>query len=156
MKKFLEKNKNTILIAVFIVFLGIIYFSYNMTMTWDTSEYLGLADYIGTEEMTENWIGHRGIAFPLLLKLFKPFGIENKIFMLILMFMFYIAMVITIYKIYKKLREHEFFKSKITRWIFAIYTVIFIVLNPMLFGYYHTLLTEFVSMTITLLMCYLS
>lgn len=156
MKKIFETNKNTILMAVFIVFLGIIYFSYNMTMTWDTSEYLGLADYIGTEEMTENWIGHRGIAFPLLLKLFKPFGIENKIFMLILMFMFYIAMVITIYKIYKKLIEHEFFKSKITRWIFAIYTVIFIVLNPMLFGYYHTLLTEFVSMTITLLMCYLS
>lgn len=156
MKKFLEKQKNIILITVLIVFLGIIYFSYNITMTWDTSEYLGLADYIGTKEMTENWIGHRGIAFPLLLKLFKPFGIENKIFMQILMFIFYVAMIITIYKIYKKLREHEFLKNKITKCIFVIYTMIFIVLNPMIFGYYHTLLTEFVSMTITLLMCYLS
>ena len=156
MKNYFEKNKNTILMAIFIVLLGIIYFSYNIIMTWDTSEYLGLADYIGTKEMKENWIGHRGIAFPLLLKLFKPFGIENRIFMLILMFIFYVGMVITIYKIYKKLREQELFKGKITKYIFAIYTIIFIVLNPMLFGYYHTLLTEFVSMTITLIMCYLS
>lgn len=156
MKKFLTRYKNTILIIAFIVFLGIIYFSYNMTTTWDTSEYLGLADYIGTEEMTEKWIGHRGIGFPLLLKLFKPFGIENKIFMLALMFIFYIAMVIIMYKIYKKLNEHEFFKSKISKYIFAIYILVFIILNPIIFGYYHTLLTEFVSMTITLLMCYLS
>lgn len=156
MKKFFKKNKNKILIAVVILFLGIIYFSYNMTITWDTSEYLGLADYIGTKQMKENWIGHRGIAFPLLLKLFKPFGIENEIFMLTLMFIFYVAMVITIYKIYKKLREHDFFKSKITRCVFAIYIMIFIVLNPMIFGYYHALLTEFVSMTFAVLMCYLS
>ena len=30
------------------------------------------------------------------------------------------------------------------------------ILNPMIFGYYHTILTEFVSITITLLICYLS
>lgn len=156
MKKFLEKHKDTILVILLITFLGIIYFSYNITTTWDTSEYLGLADYIGTEEMAEKWIGHRGIAFPLLLRLFKPFRIENKIFMLILMFIFYVSMIIIIYKIYKKLREHEFFKSKITKCIFAIYTIFTIILNPIIFGYYHTLLTEFVSMTIALLMCYLS
>lgn len=156
MKKILEKYKKQILLMFLIVFLGILYFSYNITTTWDTSEYLGLADYIGTKDMAENWIGHRGIGFPLLLKLFKPFGIENKIFMLILMFIFYIGMVIILYKIYEKLKEHEVLNNKISKWIFGIYATIFIVLNPMIFGYYHTLLTEFVSMTITLLMCYLS
>ena len=156
MKKNINKQLDKILQVGLIVLLGIIYFSYNIIMTWDTSEYLGLADYIGTKEMTENWIGHRGIAFPLLLKLFKPFGIENKIFMLILTFIFYVAMVITIYKIYKELRKNNFLKSKISKIIYVIYTVIFIILNPMIFGYYHALLTEFVSMTITLIMCYLS
>ena len=156
MNKFLSKYKRQILAIMLITFLGIIYFSYNITTTWDSSEYLGLADYIGTEQMTENWIGHRGIAFPLLLKLFKPFGIENKIFMLILMFIFYVAMIAIIYKIYKKLDKHDFFKNKVIKYIFAIYIIFSSILNPIIFGYYHTLLTEFVSMTITLLMCYLS
>lgn len=156
MKSFLVKYKGKILLIGIIVFLGIIYFSYNITTTWDSSEYLGLADYIGTEQMTENWIGHRGIAFPLLLKLFKPFGIENKIFMLILMFIFYVAMIVIIYKIYKKLEKYEFFKNKIVKYIFVIYILFSSIINPIIFGYYHTLLTEFVSITITLLICYLS
>lgn len=156
MKNFLSKYKSQILAIVVITFLGIIYFSYNITTTWDSSEYLGLADYIGTEQMTENWIGHRGIAFPLLLKLFKPFGIENKIFMLILMFIFYVGMLAIIYKIYKKLEKHEFFKNKIIKYSFVIYIIFSSILNPIIFGYYHTLLTEFVSITITLLLCYLS
>lgn len=156
MKEFMKKNKNKIIMLVVIIFLGIIYFSYNITLTWDSSEYLGLADYIGTQQMTEKWIGHRGIAFPLLLKLFKPFGIENKIFLLIMMFAFYIGMVLIIYQIYKKLKELEFFNKKRTVYFFIAYIIFTIILNPIIFGYYHTVLTEFVSMTITLLTCYLS
>ena len=86
MRKFLAKYKKEVLIGVIIVFLLILFFSYNITTTWDSSEYLGLADYIGTDEMQDKWIGHRGIAFPFLLKLFKPFGIENTVFLLILTF----------------------------------------------------------------------
>ena len=111
MKKFIEQNKEKILITIGIILLGIIFFSYNITMTWDSSEYLGLADYIGTQGMKENWIKHRGIAFPLLLKLLKPFGIENKYFILTGMFIFYIGMIFTIYKIYKKLNELGTFKK---------------------------------------------
>lgn len=156
MKKFFMKYKKEILMGVVILLLIILFFSYNITTTWDSSEYLGLADYIGTDEMQDKWIGHRGIAFPLLLKLFKPFGIENKVFLLILTFIFYIAMVLTTYLIYRKLKEIGYLKSKVRKITFIIYSVLLIILNPIIFGYYHTILTEFVAMTITLVMCYLT
>ncbi len=156
MRKFLAKYKKEILMGVIIVFLIVLFFSYNITTTWDSSEYLGLADYIGTDEMQDKWIGHRGIAFPLLLKLFKPFGIENTVFLLILTFIFYISMVINTYLIYKKLKEIGYLKSKARKIIFIVYSIFLIVLNPIIFGYYHTILTEFVAMTIALVMCYLT
>ena len=156
MRKFLAKYKKEVLIGVIIVFLLILFFSYNITTTWDSSEYLGLADYIGTDKMQDKWIGHRGIAFPFLLKLFKPFGIENTVFLLILTFIFYISMVITTYIIYKKLKEIGYLKSKVRKIIFIVYSIFLIVLNPIIFGYYHTILTEFVAMTIALVMCYLT
>ena len=69
MRKFLAKYKKEVLIGVIIVFLLILFFSYNITTTWDSSEYLGLADYIGTDKMQDKWIGHRGIAFPFFTKI---------------------------------------------------------------------------------------
>ena len=36
-----------------------------------------------------------------------------------------------------------------------LYVILFIILNPIIFGYYHTVLTEFVAMTISLVTCYL-
>ena len=105
MKNFWNKNKKKVLAIILIILSGILFFSYNITTTWDSSEYLGLADYIGTNEMKTNWIKHRGIAFPLLLKLLKPFGIENKFFILIGMYIFYLWMIFTIYKMYEKLKE---------------------------------------------------
>lgn len=156
MKKFLAKYRKQILTGVIIILLAILFFSYNITTTWDSSEYLGLADYIGTNDMQDKWIGHRGIAFPLLLKLFKPFGIENKVFLLVLTFIFYISMLVTIYLIYKKLKEIGYLKSKVRKIVFIIYSIFFVILNPIIFGYYHTILTEFVAITIALVMCYLT
>lgn len=156
MKNFWNKNKKKVLAIILIILSGILFFSYNITTTWDSSEYLGLADYIGTNEMKTNWIKHRGIAFPLLLKLLKPFGIENKFFILIGMYIFYLWMIFTIYKMYEKLKELGVFKNRILKFVFVIYTLVFTILNPMIFGYYHTVLTEFVAITISLFTCYLS
>ena len=156
MRQKIKKCKEKILLALLIIFLGILYFSYGMTLTWDSSEYLGFADFIGTEQMQTSWIGHRGIAFPLLLKLFRPFGIENEVLMITLMFMFYVGMVFVIYLIYKKIVKEKILNNRIQKCIYWIFCILFIFINPIIFGYYHTLLTEFVSMTITILMCYLS
>ena len=156
MKQYIKKIKNKLFLIFALVIFSLIFFSYNITLTYDSSEYLGLADVLGTEQMTQNWIAHRGIGFPLLLKIFKPFGIENQIFMLILMFAFFIGLILSIYMIYNELKKIEFFKNKSLVYVFITYILLFVIFNPIIFGYYHTLLTEFVAITLTIVTCYLS
>lgn len=91
MKKVLEKiGKKRIFLMLFLILFGIIFFSYNIATTWDSSEYLGMADFIRNGEIVENWIGHRGFMFPFIIFLAQPFGIKNKIFILALMYIFWI------------------------------------------------------------------
>ena len=39
-------------LTIIIILIGI-YFSYNIVLTWDTSEYLGLSDLIGTNKIKD-------------------------------------------------------------------------------------------------------
>ena len=154
MKKKID-DKNIILIIVTVVF-AIIFFSYNIAMTWDSSEYLGLADYLFTDQMKTNWIGHRGMLYPLLIKIFQPLGIKNQFLLLLAMFISYIGLIYIIFKIIKRCKDNGIFDSRVTLIMSMIMTIFFIVLNPIIFGYYHTLLTEFVAITMTMLICYLA
>lgn len=156
MQKIIKKIKNNVWKIIGIIVLGILFFSYNILITLDASEYLGLANFIGTSKMYSDWVGHRGILFPLLLRIFQPFGIENKIFFLILMFIFYLIMIFTIIKIYKKCKELEIINNKIFSVLFIVWIIFFVVINPIIFSYFHTIMTEFVAIPLILLSCYLS
>lgn len=151
MNKFVKNHVKEImelvvLLAILII-LSKIFFSYNLNMTWDSSEYIGLASFIGTEKMQSSWIGHRGVGFPWLITLSQSLDKIKIDGLLKLMFTFYVCMILSMYLIYKKLKKEGFLKSKILILAFIGYIGIFIALNPMLFGYYHTALTEFVGIT---------
>ena len=156
MKEFIHKNKKKFFLILFLIIYGILFFSYNVTSTWDSSEYLGMADFIRNGEIIQKWIPHRGFLFPLLLFLGQPFGIKSKWFMLILMYIFWIAMIFGVFAIYKKMESRGLFENKKQKIVFAIIFSFIVIFNPIIFGYYHTMLTEFVGLTISVIICYLT
>lgn len=147
MHSFLTKNK--IIIAIVYILIAIIFYSYNITLTWDSSEYLGLADQIGNANMKQNWITHRGFAFPLLLKFGKIIGIKN------LMFIFYTITSAFLLKICLQLKKINILTEKAFIF-FILYTIFIILLHPIVFSYFHTALTEFVAMSFAIISIYLS
>ncbi|MCX4304045.1 MAG: hypothetical protein K1W33_00490 [Clostridia bacterium] len=146
-KDHIKKIVEVIVLLVILLILGKIFFSYNLNMTWDSSEYIGLASFIGTDQMQSNWIGHRGVGFPWLIHLSQSLSDIKVDGFLKLMFSFYVCMILSIYLIYRKLKKEGFLQNKILILAFIGYIGIFIALNPMFFGYYHTALTEFVGIT---------
>ena len=110
-KEFFKKHLDKIILILIIAILAVIFYSYNLNMTWDSSEYIGLADYIDTEEMQEKWIGHRGIGFPWLIKLSQVDGIKSAHNLLNLMFSFYVVMIFSLYLVYKKLNKDGILKN---------------------------------------------
>jgi len=98
------------------------------------------------------WDIVRGPVFPLIIY------ISNFIFgkttqgILFLTFSFYSLMLFVSYKILK-----EFYgKNKNIRLVVGILFLFLVILNPIVFGYYHTLLTEFIAMTVSIVSCYLA
>ena len=84
-----------------------------------------------------------------------PFNIQNKVFMLVLMYIFWTIMIFGISKIYNICKRFGLFISVEGFSAFIVWILIFIVFNPIVFGYYHTVLTEFIAMTISVIICYL-
>lgn len=140
---------------IFLIIFSIVFFGYPIGLTYDSSEYIGLGDFIGTDKMYTDWIGHRGIAFPLIIRIFRNFGTPfSKYPLLAMMYLFYIIMTFQLYKIFEYFKNSKMFKigDKI---FFTIWLAIFIVINPLVFGYYHIVLTEFIALTIAIQTAYL-
>lgn len=156
MQKIEEKLKDNIYLIISIILFGIIFLLDNIVFNWDSSEYMGLASIIGTSKMFEAWISHRGILFPLILKLCQPFGLQSKFGFLFVMYIFYLIMIYVIVKVYKYLKRIEFINTKSLKLIFIIGVVCFIVINPIIFAYFHIILAEFVGIPMAVLACYLS
>lgn len=145
--KQINNIKEILALLVIIAVLAVIFFSYNLNLTWDSTEYIGLASFIENENMKEDWIAHRGIGFPLLIKLSQSLGRTKMSGLLNLMFLFYSVMIFSMYLLYKKLKSLGFIKNILYSVGFIGFVGFFIALNPMIFGYYHTALTEFVGIT---------
>ncbi len=152
MKNIIINNKKKIISIGLIVIFIINFFSHKLIYSWDSSVYLGMSLILGTSSFKSVWLPVRGISFPFLLRLFEPFGYQNKYLLLLLTFIFYIGMLYVIYLIGKKLNMYKSDKDKI---VYVMFMVFFIILNPIIFVYYHLILTEFVAMTLNMLFVYL-
>ena len=155
MIKFIKENKVKIFLIIVLILWSALFFNYNIITTYDSSEYLGMADVLGKSEMKSIWIGHRGLSFPLLIKIFLLLGINGKYPLLIMLYVFYLIMIFGLVKIYKNLKDKGFFNDKYSKVIYCILVFLLIILNPIIFGYYHAVLTEFISMTISVITSYL-
>lgn len=150
-------NKKTIFGAILAILITIMFFTYEAIITYDSSHYLWLTSLLTRAEgIFENWDVARGPIFPLFIKICNKLFGKNTNGLLVGMFIFYAIMIYGVYLIYRDTIKNEKCISKKMKAVFVTLCILLIVLNPMIFGYYHTLLTEFVGITFAIISCYIS
>lgn len=143
MFEFLKKNYKILVLLLIIV----IFFSFSFTITWDSSHYMSYVRILQGKLPISTWDIVRGPIFPIIIYLGLLFFGETIQGLLILSFMFFIVYGFFIFKIL-----NTFIKNKYLKLIL----LIFCLFNPIIFGYFHTLLTEFVAITLSVISCYMS
>lgn len=128
----LKLNYNYLLIFI-IIFLTIIFYNFNPTITFDTGHYFEYTEILHGKESIKNWDAVRGPVFPLIIFIKqKVFGYSTNA-MLNLLFLFYILFFLGLIKL--------FITLNLNKYISIIFSLL-IILNPVIFGYFHTFLTE--------------
>ncbi len=151
----MKKNIKSILIMLTLIALTIIFFSYNIVICVDSSHYCWLSTLIKRGGEFANWDTARGLVFPLIIKILTMLIGKNVISLQIGMFIAYAIVMVITYFIYKYLNE-KFKLNNAVKVLFAILAIFLIILNPLIYGYYHTILTEFIAMTACIVGAYFS
>ena len=132
--------------VVGIVLLLIVHFSFTIIITWDTADYHMLAEVLKGQQSWEAWDPKRGIIFPFLIAVSHflfGFSVQGS---LILTFYAYVILAYFTIKIIQQIA-----RDIISKYVGYIFVILCILLNPIIVGYYHTLLTEFVAATLMIM-----
>lgn len=143
------KTKRNIILFFAFLLLTIYYLSFTMSIFWDTGHYMSYVEILERKAPFSTWDIVRGPIFPLIIYFSNILFGKTTQGIIILSFLFYLIMLYGTKKILDKALEKK------EKYIY-ITIFLFIIINPLIFGYYHTLLTEFVAMTLSVIMCYLS
>ena len=136
---YIDTHRHWVLVGI-ISFLSVVHFSLPMTITFDTSHYHTFLPIIDGVESLKTWDVARGPVFPHLISLIHEwFGYSHSGVVLGSWF-FYVVSLLAIYFI-----AHRFFNGAST--LFSILIVFLVGMDPIIVGYFHTLLTEFVAAT---------
>ena len=149
LKNFFYNKKYEIFIIGFIIFM-ICFLSFPVNLFWDTGHYMSYVEILEGKLPFSTWDIVRGPVFPIIIFMSNFIFGKTSQGILLLSFIFYLFMLFFVKKILDKVLNKKDNKK--------IYAIVFlsIILNPIIFGYYHVLLTEFVAMTLSLIMCYFS
>lgn len=148
---------NKILIIAIIIILSITFCTYAPVVTYDSSHYLWLTSLLTPADTVQNWDVARGIVFPGIIRVSTAVLGQNAEGIVATMFIFYVAMITAVYLILKKVNKLiKIFEGKIKTWVLVILLLILIALNPIIFGYYHTILTECIAITFAVIGCFAS
>jgi hypothetical protein len=138
--------KNKLFLALFVI-VALIDLSYPITITFDSGHYMSLAHVINTQNWVD-WDPVRGIVFPLFLCLStKLLGYNQNALLVwmtlahLLLFVFSVSFILYETKITKPLFRN----------IVIVVVFLFIILDPLILGIYHTMLTEFFAATIAVI-----
>lgn len=146
--RIIKDNKNLILLFLLFVF----FFTFPVLILWDSSHYMNYVSILEGNLPISSWDIIRGPVFPALIFLSNLFFGKTAMGILFLTFLFYLGMLITSLRILNLVKPIK----NTHRTFLNILFIFLIVLNPIIFGYYHAMLTEFVAITVGLLSCYLS
>lgn len=145
-------KKNYIRLGLFLL-LFVYYFSIPMNVFWDSGHYMSYVSIFEGTLPWSSWDVVRGLVFPLILHLSNIIFGKTTQGILFLSFIFYLIMLTSV----KFILDNSIIKEKAkTKKIIYLLVFLFIILDPLIYGYYHALLTEFIAITISLVMCFLS
>ena len=135
--------------------LTVFYFEYSVTVLWDSAHYMSYVNIFEGVLPWSNWDVVRGPVFPFIIY-FGNFVFGKSAQGLIMnTYMYYLIMLIFSYKLLNYFFENiNISKKKKSVWITII--MFLIIINPIIFGFCHSLLTEFVAIALAVLSCYLA
>lgn len=151
MKKNIKKSLPILLFLCLIIF----YFEYSVTILWDSAHYMNYVNILEGISPLNTWDVVRGPTFPIIIFLGNILFGKTSQGLLMNTFIYYLIMLLFVYKILNYAFDNFNFSSKKKRNL-SIVILLFIIINPIIFGFYHSLLTEFVAITLSVLSCYLA
>jgi hypothetical protein len=137
---------------IFIILIVIISTAYPLTLTVDSAHYLWLSDLFKQANWA-NWDPFRNVGFPfqiIISNMLFGSGRDGALIpMIIARVVLYIFSCLVIFEIFK-------ISSRFKRFIVSLFIFIFIIMDPTIFGYYQTILTEYVAATIAMVSSFMA
>ncbi|MDD2376437.1 MAG: glycosyltransferase family 2 protein [Clostridia bacterium] len=146
------KLKKKMFIIIILIIMFIFYISFPLMVMQDSTEYYGFLKIFRGEVNISNWISMRGPSFPAILYLITIIFGNSQFGLLVGTFVFYLITVTLGYFIIQKINIENIIFKYIINFIY----IIAVVFNPILIGYMHGLLTEFVAIPSILIASLLS
>lgn len=142
----MKKTKliNLVLITFFLATLVFVYFCFPTMIMPDSTEYFGYLKILNGEESFSNWNVVRGPSLPLILFVITKIFSNTNFGLTVGTFIFYLLTIFVNVLVIRKIFKENNICKKV---LYAIF-VVAIAFNPILIGYMHGLLTEFVAMPV--------
>ena len=149
--KLFNKLKSYNYSTIVLILIMITFFSFSIIICHDSAHYLGYIDIMEGNVDLSTWDVVRGPTFPIIIFLSNLFFGKMVQGFLITLFIFFMISFFILKKICSIIFENSKHKKMLTFIILLI-----CLFNPMIFGYYHVMLTECFAITFSIIMCYLS
>ncbi|MBQ7141169.1 MAG: glycosyltransferase family 2 protein [Bacilli bacterium] len=148
----MKKTTKNLLLILTLFIISIAFFTIPTLIYPDSTIYYHTAKiFLGLDSFS-SWDVVRGPTMAAVQFVFlKIFG-NHEISLRICLYTFYISLLIISYIFVNKTLNKNNIKG-FKKYISYILLLLFIILNPILFGYYHGLLTEFVAITFSIINC---
>lgn len=147
-------NKKNIYYLLFLL-LFIFYFEYSVTILWDSAHYMNYVNILEGTIPVNTWDVVRGPIFPLIIYFGNLLFGKTSQGLTMNTFMYYLLMLFFVYKMLVCVLSNFKICDK-NKKIFMYIVYFLIIFNPIIFGFYHSFLTEFVAITLSVISCYFS
>lgn len=149
-------NTRKIVAFIFLILLilGLYYFSFLPLIMPDSMEYYKNSQIIMGNMPIDTWWQIRGPGLSLFIALIIVIFGDSLIGFLMGTFLFYLIFLLFVFLATKKIIN--LLDNRLSKLIFIALILLLLVFNPILIGYYHAMLTEFVAITLATAVGYLS
>lgn len=140
---------------IMIVLVTIFYFEYSVSILWDSAHYMNYVNIFEGNLAWDQWDVVRGPVFPIIIYLGNFIFGKTSQGLIMNTYLYYVIMIVFCYRILREFFDND---KKMTikkrNIIISLFIFLMIIINPIIFGFYHAMLTEFVAITLSVISCY--
>jgi len=137
-----------------LILITLFYFQYSVTILWDSAHYMNYVNIFEGNLSWNNWDVVRGPVFPVIIYLGNFIFGKTSQGLILNTYIFYIIMLLFCYKILFEFFSDKKLDQKHKKKFILLFIFLLIICNPIIYGFYHSLLTEFVAITLSVISCY--